>query len=460
VILTVDLGTTRTKAVLWGDHGPVGSGSSTLQTAHPVPGWAEQDASDWWPSVVDACAAARGAASLAAGGDGVEAVGFAAARQSVVPVAPNGAPIGPALVWSDRRGGGSVVGKAQWLRHHAPERMAAARWLLAPRDLVAWYLTGTVATDPTLASLPPECALGPPVLASTAVLGPLLPGPAAELGLPAAVPVVLGAGDRQCEVLGTCATAEQPMVSWGTTANVSFPLASPPSPVASAPSPVASPPSPTERPPLRLTRGALDGWLLEGGLAAAGSLLAWLGGLTGMAVDELAAAAASSPPGAGGVTCLPWLGGARAPWWRAGAGAGFLGLGPSHGPGDMARAAMEGVAFDLARCIEASRLVPSALALAGGAGLVPWADIVTGVTGVPGVVRASGDAASVGALAVATQALGRPIDVEAYNPVTAVITPPPAMVERYRELRAVSDAAVAAVLPLAPSAGPTDEGGG
>jgi xylulokinase len=327
--------------------------------------------------------------------------------------------------------------------------MASARWLLSPRDLVAWQMTGTVATDPTLASLPDECALSPPVLPSTAVVGPLLPGPASELGVPASVPVVLGAGDRQCEVLGTCATAEQPMVSWGTTANVSFPVA-----------------SPAERPPLRVTRGALDGWLLEGGLAAAGSLLAWVGGLTGMGVEALAAAAASSPPGAGGVTCLPWLGGARAPWWRAGASAGFVGLAPSHGPGDLARAAMEAVAFELARCIEASGTAVSALALAGGAArapggaaVAPWVDIVTAVTGVPGVVRASGEAASVGALVVAARGLGRTVDVEACNPVTAVVTPPPGLVERYRELRAVSDAAVAAVLPLSPVACPTDEAG-
>ena len=438
MILTVDLGTTRTKAVLWGDDGPVASGSAALSTSHPAPGWAEQDAGQWWPSVVEACAAARRGTSW----DGVEAVGFAAARQSVVPVTDDGAPTGPALLWSDRRGGGTVPGKAQWLRAHAPERLALARWLLAPRDLVAWHLTGTVATDPTLASLPAECVLAPPVLPSTAVLGPLLPGPAAELGVPAAVPVVLGAGDRQCEVLGTCATAAHPMVSWGTTANVSFPIA-----------------SPWERTPLRVTRGALDGWLLEGGLAAAGSLLAWVGGLTGMGVDALAAAAAAVPPGAGGVICLPWLGGARAPWWRTGAAAGFLGLGAGHGPGELARAAMEGVAFELARCIEASGTVPSALALAGGAGLSPWADIVTAVTGVPGIVRASGEAASVGALVVTSCALGRPVDVGACNPVTAVITPPPSIVERYRELRAASDAAVAAVLPLAPPAGPGDEAG-
>ena len=43
------------------------------------------------------------------------------------------------------------------------------------------------------------------------------------LGLRRRRPVVVGAGDRACEVLGTGAPAEAPMVSWGTTANVSVP---------------------------------------------------------------------------------------------------------------------------------------------------------------------------------------------------------------------------------------------
>jgi sugar (pentulose or hexulose) kinase len=441
VILTLDLGTTRTKAVLWaerggGDWGVVASGSATLATEHPAPGLAEQDASGWWPAAVEACAAARQAAPF----ERVEAIGFATARETFVPVAADGAPLGPAVLWSDRRGGGTVAGKVAWLRAHEAARLAAARWLLAPRDLLAFHMTGTVATDMTLASvpggLPAGCALAPPVVAPTAVLGPLLAGPASALGVPPSVPVVVGAGDRQCEVLATGATALQPMVSWGTTANVTFPVA-----------------SAAARPPLRVTRAALGGWLLEGGLAAAGALLAWVAALTRTDVGALAAAAALSPPGARGVTCLPWLGGARAPWWRPEARAGFVGLEPSHGPGDLARAAIEAVAFDVARCIEASDVVPSSLALAGGSRLSPWADVMTAVAGVPGAVRASPESASVGALAVTACGLGRTVDFDATNPVTAVISPPPATVERYREVRAVSDAAVAAALSLAPPEG-------
>ena len=423
MILTVDLGTTRTKAVVWGDTGAVAGGYATLATRHPGPDRAEQDPADWWTSVVAACAAARAASPGAF--TSVDTVVFAAARNTFVPVTAAGDALGPALVWSDRRASaeaaaldgrgrigaagavvdaGTVAAKLAWLRVHEPSRLAAARWLLAPRDLVVWRLTGATTTDVTLASatglygddgapLTDAAHLLPPAVASTTVVGTVAPAPAAELGLGRDVAVVVGAGDRPCEVLGTAASAARPMVSWGTTANVSMPLTERPAPL-----PLG----------LVLTRGALGGWLLEGGLAAAGSLLDWLGGLTGLDVGSLIAAADASPPGAGGVLAVPWLGGARAPWWRAGTGAGFLGLAPSHTAGDLARAAIEAVAWDVARCLEAAGATPEGLALAGGAAMATWVGILSAVTGVPGIRRAAPDTASAGAAVIAGCATGRP----------------------------------------------------
>ena len=122
----------------------------------------------------------------------------------------------------------------------------------------------------------------PSVVPSDTVIGHLKAVPGAELGLRPGTPVVIGAGDRQCEVLGSGASEECPMVSWGTTANVSVPVHERP-----VPSPAGA----------VVTRGANEGWLLEGGLSAAGSFLAWLGRLLDRPVDELAARAAKSPPG-------------------------------------------------------------------------------------------------------------------------------------------------------------------
>ncbi|HUI04097.1 MAG TPA: FGGY family carbohydrate kinase [Acidimicrobiales bacterium] len=496
MILTFDLGTTVTKAVLWDEGGHVSSGRSVLRTDYGSGGRAEQDPGAWWPSLVAACRAC-----LAGAGHGlhVDAIGFAAARQTFVPVAPDGTTLGRALLWSDRRaaaeaellarahgaGGawrarertgialdaGSVPAKLVWLARHEPERLLGARWILSPRDLMVRHLTGTVHTDRTLASATGLYEVGDdghhgmrlalealgeavgrvgghsgaggldrvaaerlaPVVPSSTVVGVLRSVPADELGVPAGTPVVVGAGDRACEVLGSGASPARPMVSWGTTANVSVPVAT----------------LEHARPPALLTtRGALGGWLMEGGLSGAGSVLEWLARLTGRDVETLVGLAAASPPGAHGVIALPWLGGARAPWWRDDVHGAFLGLALNHGPGDLARAVMEAVAWDVLRCLEAvGGRAPAGLTLAGaGATRGPWTEILTSVTGLPAHGRASGEAASTGALLVAAHAVGVDVDLDGVDPPGDEITPDPVAVGAYRALRRAAEAAATSAM--------------
>ncbi len=477
MILTIDLGTSATKAATWDDNGLVGGGRAHLTTLHRGGGMAEQDPTAWWRSLVDACAAA-GARTGFRGLDPVDGVVFASARQTFVPVTAEGEPEGLALVWSDRRAvaeatelglecggadavrrrtgavldGAAVAAKVAWLANREPDRLASSAWILSARDLMAWKLTGTVATDATLASATglydveghevPELvgsAAGklPEVVGPDTVIGKMRPEPARALGLRAGIPVVIGAGDRPCEALGTGASPERPMVAWGTTANVSVPLPNRPDPV-----PLG----------VTVTRGALGGWLLEGGLSAAGSLLAWLSDLTGVSVEDLGCQAAARPPGAGGVLALPWLGGARAPWWRDDALAGFVGLRFDHGPVDLARAVLEAVAFDVARCLDAmsaSVVGPKGLAIGGSAATGPaWTQVLTGITGLTAVQRRSGEAAMAGAALLASEALGAGFHLERLDPVTAETTPPPEMVLRYAELRPGADRVAAAALML------------
>ena len=340
MILTVDFGTTVTKVGLWHEEGLVALTRSELTTAHPQVGWAEQEPLRWWTSVVIACAEARAQAPLAF--SQVDVVACSGARQTFVPVTRAGDPIGKGILWSDRRGAteaarltedmggedinrartgipldaGAVAAKLAWIDAHEPDRLAASDAILSPRDLVVLRMTNELVTDTTFASRSglydfdgnavrelagPALGKLPSVVPSDTVIGALKSVPGAELGLRPGIPVVIGAGDRQCEVLGSGASEESPMVSWGTTANVSVPVHERP-----VPSPAGA----------VVTRGATGGWLLEGGLSAAGSFLAWLGRLLGRPVDDLAAKAAASPLGARGVMAVPWLDGARAPWWR------------------------------------------------------------------------------------------------------------------------------------------------
>ena len=311
LILTLDLGTTTTKAVVWGDDGPLAVGRAALETTYPAGDRAEQDPAD---------VVAVGGGRLRRGpGRHARRASFAGpSRPSASPpparpssrspptasrsgprcCGPTGGPRPRRRAAGRRRSGGRAdavrrrtgvvprrgVGGGQGGVARAPRAgpaRRAARWLLTPRDLVGVAAdrrggapTGTMAS----ADRPLDCdgGLGPAragpldatrrsadrlpdaVVASDAVAGrPARRGPAPSSGLPAGVPVVIGAGDRACEVLGAGASPTRPMVSWGTTANVSVPVADLPEPAPAGDDRHAAAPC--------------GGWLLEGGLSAAGS---------------------------------------------------------------------------------------------------------------------------------------------------------------------------------------------
>jgi xylulokinase len=472
VILTFDLGTSATKAVVWDlRRGPLGVGVAEVPTRRPQPGWAEQDPSDWWTSLLTAAAAARSKAGEATWG-AVEALGFSAARETFVPIDGDGEPLGPGIIWSDRRaadevdevcasrGGreqwrrltgvvvdaGAMVAKIGWLARHQPDVLLATRWLVAPRDFLVKRLTGEVVTDPSVASRTGCYGLDgsvllhgdrlAPVVPSASVAGSLLQAASSALGLAAGVPVVVGAGDRACEVVGVGADSTQPMVSWGTTANISMPSA-----LGAAEAPAGA----------SVSVGALGGYVYEWGLSAAGDGLAWLAGLSGRAVTELWAAADASPPGARGVVATTWFNGARAPWWEPGGRAALCGLTPSHGAGDLARALIESVAFEVARSLEGlgHRDVGRLWAAGGGGAGSVWPSILAGVTGRTVVRRQRPElSASAGAAALVATALGHLFDLDAVNPPAGEIEPAGEVVEAYRQWRATSDRVARAALSL------------
>ena len=150
---------------------------------------------------------------------------------------------------------------------------------------------------------------------------------------------------------------------------------------------------------------------------------------------------------------MPWLDGARAPWWRDDARAGFVGLGAAHGANDLARAVMEAVAWDVLRVMEVvtvGRLGGSTAAgvtLGGaGSGLPVWVEVLTSVLGVPATRHRSGEAASAGAALLAGRALGMGLSLDVLDPVEALIEPDPGAVEVYRSLRPRADHVAEAVL--------------
>ena len=97
--MSMDQGTTNTKAILVGEGGDVfAAGSAPVGVTSPHPGWVEQDADR-----IDQ--RDRGRRRLSAGVD-VQIVGLALSteRETVVGwQASTGEPVGPVIGWKDRR---------------------------------------------------------------------------------------------------------------------------------------------------------------------------------------------------------------------------------------------------------------------------------------------------------------------------------------------------------------------
>src|SRR2546421_3979944 len=104
MLLGIDLGTSSVKALLLQPDGRVvAEAVAAYSVRSPREGWVETDPADWWEAV-------GGAVHRAAGGRGqaVTAMGLSGQMHGVVLCDGDGAPLRPAILWADRRGGGGA----------------------------------------------------------------------------------------------------------------------------------------------------------------------------------------------------------------------------------------------------------------------------------------------------------------------------------------------------------------
>lgn len=483
LFLGLDLGTSSLKVLLAAADGRVVARASSRYPLHrPRPGWAEQSPEDWWRAVVAALAdlRARGAAL-----NRVAAVGLSGQMHGLVLLDADGHALGPCQTWADARCAAEageiarVVGESRlrtlagspasvsataakllWVRRHQPDTFTAARAALLPKDYLRLRLTGVLATDPSDASGTLLCdvarrdwspelldalaiprSLLPPVVESPGVTGSLLPAVAAELGLPAGVPVVAGGGDAECAAigLGLAGPGDDTGVALVTLGTAGQFFAVTPRPLLDATGRLQT-----------LCHAVPDRWHVMHAILAGASALDWLAtavstpGAAPLAIDVLLAEAGGEPPGARGLLFLPHLNGVRLPRPDAAAAGAFLGLRPDHGRGALARAVVEGVCFALREGLDAARAlgVPvRRIRLAGGARRHPlWAETLAGVFGLPVELGMTEDASALGAALLAVAGTEAAVsmsvsDVVGRLPATNIIVEPnPNAVARYAAL--------------------------
>ena len=389
-ILTIDQGTTNTKALLVDESGEIlARASRPVSIQYPKPTWVEQDPVELWHSVqetMDECLASLEGRALAA-------VAVSNQRETVmVWERASGQPLGPCAVWQCNRGAplcdelrnhgleelicgrtGLTIdpmfsgSKASWLLHSAPDRPKRATsgelcvgtidsWLL-------WNLTGGAvhACDVTNASRTqllnlrklewdeemcdifgvPLPAL-PLVRPSSGLFGETVGhGP-----LPAGVPVASMIGDSHAAHFGHAAFRPGAVkATYGTGSSLMM----------STESVVASEHGLSSTVAFAVAGQVL--YALEGNIYATGAAVQWFGDLMGL--DDAAggvAALADSVTGTDGVYLVPAFVGLGAPHWNDRARGLLTGLTRGTNSAHVARAAVESIAFqihDVFRAMEA-----------------------------------------------------------------------------------------------------------
>jgi len=154
----------------------------------------------------------------------------------------------------------------------------------------------------------------------------------------------------------------------------------------------------------------------------------------------------------------PFLMGARSTRWNPDARGLLLGLSLGHTRGDIARALMEGVGYEVGNCLGGLRDMGTPpgelMVIGGGAKSDVWTQIKADILGMPVHRPRYTEAASLGAAILAATAVGLVTDPEAtaraWNPPRETFTPNAEATRIYQDRRALFDDVYAALRPLYP----------
>lgn len=396
-VLALDQGTTRSCATVFDRKGkPVSFAQKTVGQVCPREGWVEHDGLSIWSTLAGVAAEAIASAGLS--GSQIAAVGVASQRATtLVWDRETGKPLCPAIMWRDRRTADTCErlrkeGYAEWIRAKTglvPDPYFSAtkiKWILdhvkgarrlaeAGRLLfgtvgtwVVWNCThGAVhVTDASNASHTmlynihsgewdrelleffniPEKML-PQIRSSSEVYG-MTQAPFFVSGVPIAALI----GDQQAAMFGQrCIAPGMVKCTYGSGCFMVMNTGT----------------RPIESKSSLLTTVAWDlggsvEYALEGNIYVAGAAVDWLrDGLGLIRKNAEAEALASAVPDSGGVFLVPAFDGLGAPLWNPHARGTLLGLTRTSTAGHIARAALEGVAFqtrDALKAMEADAAIP------------------------------------------------------------------------------------------------------
>jgi len=461
VLVGLDVGTTGAKAIAISPEGELlATAEEDYGLSTPRPGWAEQDPEDWWRA---------SQAALARLGHEPAAIGLSGQMHGLVALDGADRVLRPAILWNDQRtarecaeieeriglerliqltGNRALTGftapKLLWVRRHEPEVYARIEHVLLPKDYVRLRLTGARATDAadasgTLLFEVPKRRWSEEVLEALEIPSAWLP----EAYESPDVPGAPGAGDQAAAALGVGVDRPGPLSIVLGTSGVVF---------AALPGFAANEQARAHA----FCHAVPGGWHAMGVMLSAAGSLRWLRDLMGGTYDELTAEAERWPPGAEGLTFLPYLQGERTPHADPNARGAFVGLTLRHDRGAHVRAVLEGVAYGLRDSLELLRGLGVdahvGRASGGGARSDLWLRIVASVLDLPLERPVVEEGSAFGAALLAGVAVGRFSDVheavEACVRTRGLIEPEPSWREAYEAGYARFRALYPALQPL------------
>ena len=393
MILSLDQGTTSSRAILFDREGTIrGVAQQEFQQFYPEAGWVEHDPEEIWTSQRDVARQVIAEAGISS--KEIAAIGITNQRETtIVWDRKTGVSIHPAIVWQDRRTAsicdqlkaegkavviqnktGLVVDayfsgtKIQWILDHVPgARAKAEKGELACGTVdswLVWKMTGgkVHVTDPSnasrtmlfniatrewddelLSALNVPRSMMPKVVPSSYVFGETTPD-----FLSSSLPISGIAGDQQAALFGqNCVRHGMAKNTYGTGC---FMLMNVGDQVRQSKNRLLA---------TVAWQTGMDepyAYALEGSVFIAGAAIQWLrDGLGIVQSSSEIEALASSVPDNGGVYFVPALSGLGAPHWDAYARGTIQGITRGTTKAHLARAALEGIAFQVADVLDAMR---------------------------------------------------------------------------------------------------------
>ena len=439
-ILGIDIGTTSVKAVLVSSEGEiVDSESAPHDLMSQYPNWAEEDAEVWWENTVNAvgrlCGRNPGEMNR------VRCVGCSGMVPAIVMLDDKGGPVRNTIQQNDARAlkqikfvtetinqqqlfertGGftnqqHIIPRLLWVKENEPEAWARAKTVMGSYDYIVYKLTGVKSLEMNWAAesgcfdiykrewiyedldkvgISPE--LLPQVNESMGIVGETLP---VIGGLPAGIPVIAGSADHVASTFAAgIVNGGDLLIKFGGAGDILFCLDK----------------IQTSRKLFFDYHIVPDKYLLNGCMAASGSLVKWFVNDIIECGDpdifaQLDQKAGAVPAASEGLVVLPYFLGEKTPIFDPTARGVFFGLTLSHTKAHIFRAILECVIYGFRHHVdvlqEAGCVPKRIFATNGGAKSGIWRQIAADILGKPVCSYPSHPGSSLGVAFLAGKSVG------------------------------------------------------